>query len=186
LFIAADARNVSTDTIARVAKRLLVSGLIYVCVWGPNCKRVHDIFDDIRAGDGSIESSFTLMSTWHSDEPLEEALWFFIECAFPLDTEMATTSHLAITVGSSDWAASVRHALSDLAAFKARMVDDEPPFDRKLLTKRAANPAWASRLPSWRPSLLRRSSERRRMGRAAELGSLGARTIFPAALKIEK
>jgi hypothetical protein len=126
LFIAADARNVSTDTIARVAKRLLVSGLIYVCVWGPGCKRVHDIFDDVHAGDGSIEPSFTLMSTWHNDEPLEEALWFFIQCAFPLDTEIATTSYLAITVGSSDWAASVHHALSDLAAFNARMVDDEP------------------------------------------------------------
>jgi hypothetical protein len=125
LFIAADARDVSTDTIARVAEQLLVLGLIYVCCWGPDCERVHDIFDEVHVGDCSTEPTFTLMSTWHSDEPLEEAIWFFIESAFPLDTEMATTSYLAITVGSSDWAAIVHRALSDLETFKTRMLDDE-------------------------------------------------------------
>jgi hypothetical protein len=70
LFIAADARDVHTDTIARVAARLLASGLIWVCVWGPDCERVHDIFDEIHIGDGTTEPSFTLMSTWHSDESL--------------------------------------------------------------------------------------------------------------------
>ena len=123
LFIAGDALTVHNDTIARVAERLLASGLIYVCVWGPGCERVHGIFDAIHVGDGSTEPRFTLMSTWHSDEPLEEAIWFFIECAFPLDNEIETTSYLAVTVGSADWAATVDHALSDLPAFKSRRFD---------------------------------------------------------------
>ncbi len=63
-------------------------------------------------------------STGHSDEPLGEAIWFFIAIAFPLDTEIATTSYLAITVGNTDWAATVDHALSNLAAFKSRMLND--------------------------------------------------------------
>ena len=66
-----------------------------------------------------------MMSTWHSKESLEEAIWFFVHCAVPLDTEMETTSCLAVTVGSSDWAAAVDIALSDLPAFHARMLDTE-------------------------------------------------------------
>ncbi len=126
LFIAADASGVHNDTIARVAERMLASGLIWVCVWGPDCERVHDIFDEVHVGDGATEPSFTLMSTWHDDEPLEEALWFFTASAFPLDTEIETTSYLAVTVGSTDWAATVEHALSDLPAFETRILDDEP------------------------------------------------------------
>jgi hypothetical protein len=125
LFIAADARGVHTETIARVAERCLASGLVYVCVWGPDCERVHDIFDEVHVGDGSSEPSFTLMSTWHSDESLEEAIWFFINSAFPLDTEIETTSYVAVTVGSADWAATVERALSDLPAFNTRMLDNE-------------------------------------------------------------
>jgi len=42
------------------------------------------------------------MSTWHGDEPLEEAIWFFIWSAFPFDTEIPATSYLAVSVGSTD------------------------------------------------------------------------------------
>ena len=121
LLLVADASGVRTDVIARVADRLLAAGLIWVCVWGPDCERVHDIFDEVYAGDGSAQPAFTLMGTWHDDEPLEEAIWFFIECAFPLGTEIETTSYLAITIGDADWAATVQHALSDPTALKARM-----------------------------------------------------------------
>ena len=43
MLIAADAREVATETIARAAERLLANGLIYICIWGPDCKRVHDM-----------------------------------------------------------------------------------------------------------------------------------------------
>ena len=126
LLIVADARGVHTDIIARTAKRWLDAGLVYVCVWGPGCERVHDIFDEVHVGDGCSEpASRVMMSTWHSKESLEEAIWFFVHCAVPLDTEMETTSCLAVTVGSSDWAAAVDIALSDLPAFHARMLDTE-------------------------------------------------------------
>src|SRR5262245_3866399 len=90
LLVVADARDVPVSTIARVADRFLGSGLIQVCVWGPDCQRVHDIFDEVHVGDGSICPGFTLMSTWHDDEPLEHAIWYFLQCAFPLDHEIAT------------------------------------------------------------------------------------------------
>jgi hypothetical protein len=125
LFIAADARGVARDTIARIARRLLASGLVYVCVWGLDCERVHDIFDEVHVGDGSSDSGFTLMSTWHSEETLEEAIWFFIQCAFPVDIEVETTSYLAIIVGSAAWATTVERIFSNLDNFKTRMLNAE-------------------------------------------------------------
>ncbi|HSI14499.1 MAG TPA: hypothetical protein VK961_20785 [Chthoniobacter sp.] len=126
LLIVADAHEVSTETIARIAERFLASGLIYVCVWGPDCERVHDIFDEVYVGDDTTTpSSDMMMSTWHDDEPLEEAIWFFLECAFPLDHKIDTTSYVAITVGSAEWASAVERSISDLPAFKSRMLDDE-------------------------------------------------------------
>lgn len=141
MFIASDARDVSTDAIAGAAERLLAAGLICICVWGPDCERAHDIFDEVHAGDGSTTPDFTLMSTWHSDESLEEALWFFIESAFPPGTEVATTSYLAITVGSSDWAAAVQRALADPAAFTARILNDELNSTGNAYTGTTANQA---------------------------------------------
>ena len=125
LCIVADARNVHADTLSRLAERFLVSGLIYVCVWGPDCERVHDIFDEVHVGDGGTEPAFTFMSTWHADERVEEALWFFLQCAFPPDTPIETTSYVAVTVGKADWATRVENALSDLPAFKACMINED-------------------------------------------------------------
>ncbi len=125
LLIVADASGIPADVIARVAERLLASGLIWVCVWGPDCQRVHDHFDLVHVGDGATEPSFSLMSTWHEDETLEDAIWFFTQCAFPLDHEIPTTSYLAVTVGNPEWAETVDRCLSDLSAFKTKMLDEK-------------------------------------------------------------
>jgi hypothetical protein len=61
LLIAADARGVPADMIRRAAEHLLQSGLTFVCVWGPDCERVHDIFDQAYLGDGAVEPGFTLL-----------------------------------------------------------------------------------------------------------------------------
>jgi hypothetical protein len=120
LFLGADASSVPSDAIYRVAERLLDAGVIWICVWGPDCQRVHDLFDEAYVGDGIVERDFCLMSTWHDDESLEQALWFFVQLAFPLDHEIPTTSYVAVTVGRHDWAISIEKALSDLVSFSRR------------------------------------------------------------------
>lgn len=51
-----------------------------------------------------------------------EAVWFFVNCAFPLDTEVETTSYVAVTVANREWAAVVDESLSDLPTFQKRML----------------------------------------------------------------
>lgn len=82
-FIAADAREVPPDVIGAAMRELLKRGCIYIVCWGPDCERVHDIFDeefvvlylDDPAGEPDTDS------TWHSKESLEHALWFALTIA---------------------------------------------------------------------------------------------------------
>ena len=119
LFLAVDAHGIPSDVVGRIAERLLASGVVWVCVWGPDCERIHDIFDEVEVGDGLTDPDFTLMSTWHDNETLEEALRFFVDWARPVEAGLPSVSHLAITVGNTDWDAVVRRRLEAACAVPA-------------------------------------------------------------------
>ena len=70
-------RRPSVDLLARVGESFLDAGLVVVCVWGPDCERVHDVFDEVYVGDGTIERDSPMMSTWH-DENLWKMLSSFL------------------------------------------------------------------------------------------------------------
>jgi hypothetical protein len=119
--LAWDAREVSDPAIRAVAARVLRAGCVYVCCWGPGCERVHDLFDEADLAlrpDGPWA-----MSTWHSEEPLPEALWFFLRCTWPDDASFeGCRAAVGVTVGSSVWAAEVHAALSAPDRFCARVL----------------------------------------------------------------
>src|SRR5687767_14265875 len=72
--LAWDAPLASDAEVNAVAERLLGEGCVYAICWGPDCERVHDIFDEVELAlrpDGPWA-----MTTWHSGEPLSEAIWF--------------------------------------------------------------------------------------------------------------
>ncbi|MDB6019130.1 MAG: hypothetical protein JWR19_3619 [Pedosphaera sp.] len=120
-FLAADATNIDTETLQKFASRLLDAGCVYFCAWGADCERVHDIFDDVSL---SIEP--VIMTTWHSTDSLDEALWFFVYNAYPDDGYSdACRSNLAITVGHPEWAEQIGKRLADLDTFN-RDVLGEP------------------------------------------------------------
>ncbi len=122
--LAWDAASVGSDEISNVASRLLAAGCVYICTWGSDCSRVHDIFDEtnsVRAPDGPW-----VMSTWHDGEPLDEALWFFLFCARPNpDLSDDCRSAVGIAIGMPAWAATIRSTMQDPVSFSARIVGDE-------------------------------------------------------------
>jgi hypothetical protein len=122
--IAWDASSVQDEVVLRLARKLLRAGCVYVCCWGPDCERVHDLFDQAELElrpDGPIA-----ISTWHSDEPLSEALWFML---FNADPDPAyfegCRAGVGITIGSPAWAAEVREAFSDSGSFSKRVLSKE-------------------------------------------------------------
>lgn len=82
--LAWDARGADGEVISTLVKRLLEFGAVYVCVWGPGCERVHDVVDEVAVGpDPSDEGQPVVMTTWHADEPLADAIHFALFAARP-------------------------------------------------------------------------------------------------------
>jgi len=124
LFLAWDARDTPDEEILLVARQLVRAGLAYIVAWGPDCERVHDLFDqvDIEQNPESNvpETDTVIMSTWHDSESLEEALWFAIYSAYPTGLyETTWRATIAAAVGSPEWASTMHAYLSNLESLNS-------------------------------------------------------------------
>jgi hypothetical protein len=118
-FIAWDADGASKDDVASLVTALLKSGGVYFSYWGHDCERVHDITDELHYR----HSNSVIMTTWHNNETLDNALWFFLNSTWPDDQyEDTFRSSLAISIGSDAWATQIRAALRDPRSFSARVL----------------------------------------------------------------
>jgi hypothetical protein len=83
-FCAMHAREISSPAIATFCSHLLQLGCAYLCTWGPDCERVHDIMDqEVVYGHQWDQSMGCVMTTWHADDTLQSALDFFLDCTEP-------------------------------------------------------------------------------------------------------
>ena len=110
--IAWDSSSASVDEIGNLAQRLLAAGAVYLLAWGPDCERVHDIVDEAVVGSGPPESTVDhVMTTWHSGEPLSDAIWFTLANSWPDEAyEQTCGSTLGIAIGRPEWALESRAA----------------------------------------------------------------------------
>jgi hypothetical protein len=114
LFLAWDARNASDETVLQLARALVIDGLAYLVAWGPDCERIHDLFDVIDA-EKNMETDTVIMTTWHSKESLEEALWFALFSAWPAppyDQDCSAT--VAVAIANSSWGDAIERYLADV------------------------------------------------------------------------
>ncbi len=120
-FVAADARGVDAADLRKFSKKLFHAGSVFFCAWGPNCERVHDTFDE-----ECYEVEPVIMTTWHSNNSLDEALWFLVNDARPDDGYADTTgSVLAISIGSPAWDEQICRRLTDIDGLKRDIQDAE-------------------------------------------------------------
>lgn len=77
-----------------MAAWLLRCGCLYVVAWGVDCGAWHESAD-MANGEAlnfsDIPDERFVMTTWHPNEPLSEALWFAGNCAFHPDIELNET-----------------------------------------------------------------------------------------------
>lgn len=125
LLVAADTSALTSSMISDFAKAALSAGMVYFCAWGDGCERFHDIMDEIVVEDDLGQRRFagptpddTIMTTWHSNDTLEEALDFLATCAYPTDG-FSTNSNfrLVICVDNKEWAATARGFLKSADFF---------------------------------------------------------------------
>lgn len=116
IFIALDATKMPDRQVSVVAAELVGKGMAYSCIWGPDCERVHDSFDQaIVAANSDETDKNVILTTWHSNESLREALWFFVNCAFPAaDYQETCTDSIAVSVGNEEWTKKIRTHLQRL------------------------------------------------------------------------
>jgi hypothetical protein len=125
LFVAADISELSPGAVADFALDALCSGMVYFCAWGRDCEKFHDIVDEVIAKDDTAERRFAgptaadvVMTTWHENVNLEEALDFFATCTVPTDGFTPDSSfRLAICVGNPAWAATAKRFLESAEFF---------------------------------------------------------------------
>ena len=112
------------ETVAGVTEALIRAGCVYLCTSSEDCERVHDICDEmIGDGERSMDEVGLIMTTWHADEPLDEALWFFLRSTIPADNfvDRCRTS-LVLTVGlDRDRMQTIERALADPEGFSSEI-----------------------------------------------------------------
>ena len=93
---------------------LVKSGCLYAVTWGTDCEEWHDSVDhaNLREFDyGDIPEDRFVMTTWHSNQPLQEALWFAGQCAF--HPTITLTDTLILNVGPEPREQAMLRAFSE-------------------------------------------------------------------------
>jgi hypothetical protein len=125
LLLAADATAWSDDDVLAVARELIGKGLAVLVAWGPGCERVHDLFDHARNPDESDDT--VVLTTWHGDETLDEALWYFVGCAAAAPGFVDTcASWVAASINHPGWAEHMRGRVEgSMSLLDRSMADDD-------------------------------------------------------------
>jgi hypothetical protein len=105
-----DAREIPDTQISAFCSQLIRLGCAYLCTWGPDCERVHDLMDREVVGRNPPDTYLgCLMTTWHAKDSLADAVDFFLTCTDP-DEDYAPNGcsrALGIVVGCDAWATEV-------------------------------------------------------------------------------
>ncbi|NIZ90412.1 DUF7684 family protein [Kineococcus rubinsiae] len=127
LLLVCDARLESVEDISALSRASLLAGMHWFSSWGPDCERVHDIVDadivgfviegeDRAAAVGQPAPACDLvMTTWHDDEPLSEAVEFFWTCAVPAGEQHDSGLRVLVTVAMPEVTSEILVAVADLS-----------------------------------------------------------------------
>jgi hypothetical protein len=121
LLVVADAVEIPTDILSQFGYAALKNGMVYFCAWGPGCERFHDIVDGVCVGDElgarlfvGPNSHDVIMTTWHPNDTLDDAVEYLINSACPTDGFTADSDFwIAICVNNSEWAATIRRLFGE-------------------------------------------------------------------------
>ena len=121
--IGGDFSSIPSGDLVRLVSNLIAKGACYFICWGPGCESAHDLIDDILIGDDSLSSEETvIMTTWHADEPIEEALFALLCSAWPADKYLDRAStKLVVLINQPESFSLVTSALKNPHEFVERV-----------------------------------------------------------------
>jgi hypothetical protein len=125
-FLACDAGGVSDETLRDFAQELLKRGLAYICVWGADCERVHDLIDEVIVESNPDETEQSVrLTTWLTDETLAEAVWHFLNVSFPAeDYHDKCRTEVFIVIENKQWATNIQARTANQEKLSSEVVSD--------------------------------------------------------------
>ncbi len=111
--------EVFVDQYGKKAKELINSGLAYLCAWGVDCEKIHDVIDevDVMMGiDKKIESDDknVIMTNWHHNETIKEALYYFLNTTAPTEKYYSECKNsLVLVIGDSSESNNIQEYLEN-------------------------------------------------------------------------
>jgi hypothetical protein len=137
-----------------VSQWLVASGCRYMMAWGPDCSTWDDSVDmaDIEGRNFEEDDSKFVMTTWHTDETLEEVFWYSQFCANFSYDEIELTRALIVHVGIRDRHKAMLWLFERSRTLAERQTDDEDAITSSthLGTRSPAGPirlSWKKMLP---------------------------------------
>ncbi|HEX8289640.1 MAG TPA: hypothetical protein VF556_16775 [Pyrinomonadaceae bacterium] len=126
LFIACDVEHLSGDALYSFAERMIAFGTVYICAWGKGCSRFDSAFDMVCVmREINEEKEFPhIMTTWHDNQSLDEALWFALNLAYPDDEFAESCSTLVVSVAGEKWNAHLQNRLANLQKLNDDVVNE--------------------------------------------------------------
>lgn len=114
LFVAMDTCEMPKTALASVASTAVRAGASYVCCWGPECSRFHDVLEGAGrtcgrfACDGGI-----VMTACQQGKSLEQALAFAVHVARPgPQFEASTRAVIAVAIANPAWGSRIETYLA--------------------------------------------------------------------------
>jgi hypothetical protein len=122
----ADFSSTTRDDIVALSKQLISAGSRYFCAWGQECQIAHLAFD-LACCEFETDNEHVILTTDHSKESVEDAIWFTLVCAYPVDPyDQEWRATIAICVNDKAASQTVRKAFTDPATFSE---DNGPVVD---------------------------------------------------------
>lgn len=120
--IGGDFTKIPPRDLVRLVSELLNRGACYFLCWGRGCETAHDLIDDMLIGDERFASEETdIMTTWHSDQSIDDALFYLLCAAWPAEGYTDQPSaRFSLLINEADAFDSVSAALEAPAEFIAR------------------------------------------------------------------
>ena len=116
-FLISDFATTTLDHLTALSREMIDAGCRYFCAAGNGCKTAHLAFD-LACCEFERGSEDVILTTDHSHESFSDAIWYVLNCAYPVDPyDQEWQAIVAVCVNDKIAAQHVRNAFAEPEAF---------------------------------------------------------------------
>ena len=111
-FLIADFTTTTLDDLTALSHEMINAGSRYFCAAGTGCETAHLAFD-LACCEFEPDRDTVILTTDHSHESFRDAIWFVLNCAYPVDPyDQEWHATVAICVNDKNRSNTIREAFA--------------------------------------------------------------------------